>query len=403
MRAQAAPERARAAPEGSSADLSTGEKTLPLGYQEYYGLRPIQMKAASASEAHDRAAASPGKPLPAQAQQKFEASLGTDLSQVRVHTDDAAATSSRAFAAHAYAQGSQLYFGAGKYDPSSASGERLLAHEVAHTVQQGGGGAPQAAREVRATGDPLEAEADAAADAMVAGRPATVQAGSASGVISRMAIGEIDKDAVVEELNDEHPDNMQVLMDSEIYACEGFVYQGKEIQAEGLTLPWLSPQRIYINAKLVKNNADFAATLFHEMQHAMDVDTPRIEEDTREAHSQDLDSEFEVTKTELEYRIKKCKAAGNVDLLEDAIKLKRVKEVGENEWEVDEDKLDQQIRGGDYKDIYAQGDRANRHDPANYVFLSEARLDFGPNVLKLKPNIGMVMENWPRPRPGDEV
>lgn len=75
-----------------------------------------------------------GIPLPDLLQGKFEESLLTDLDQVRVHTDSAAAMAADALNARAFAMGRDIYFGAGEYAPATEPGERLLAHEVAHAV-----------------------------------------------------------------------------------------------------------------------------------------------------------------------------------------------------------------------------------------------------------------------------
>ncbi|MGH9836713.1 MAG: eCIS core domain-containing protein [Blastocatellia bacterium] len=63
-----------------------------------------------------------------------------DFSQVRVHTDAKAAESARAVNALAYTVGRDLVFGAGQYQPGTTGGNRLLAHELTHVVQQGGHG-----------------------------------------------------------------------------------------------------------------------------------------------------------------------------------------------------------------------------------------------------------------------
>ena len=128
-----------------------------------------------ASEAVDRAAASSGAPLRDDLRGRFESSLGTDLSSVRVHTGDASAEGAAAVNAKAYAVGSDVHFGAGQYQPDDPYGMHLLAHEVAHTVQQGGS-APhrQDKLEVSSAGDSHEVEADRAADAMVRGQPFAV-------------------------------------------------------------------------------------------------------------------------------------------------------------------------------------------------------------------------------------
>ncbi len=62
--------------------------------------------------------------------------LGVDLGAVRVHTDPASAESADAIGARAYTAGSDVYFAAGQYAPTSEDGQRLLAHELAHVVQQ---------------------------------------------------------------------------------------------------------------------------------------------------------------------------------------------------------------------------------------------------------------------------
>jgi len=80
--------------------------------------------------------ASGGAPLPAAARGHFEPRFGHDFGAVRVHTGPAAAASASALSAHAYTFGRDVVFGAGKYDPAGATGQRLLAHELAHVVQQ---------------------------------------------------------------------------------------------------------------------------------------------------------------------------------------------------------------------------------------------------------------------------
>jgi Domain of unknown function (DUF4157)/Heterokaryon incompatibility protein Het-C len=78
-----------------------------------------------------------GQPLPDSVRAFFEPRFGRDFSQVRVHTDARAAESARAVNAQAYTVGDQMAFGAGRYDPTTRDGVRLLAHELTHAVQQG--------------------------------------------------------------------------------------------------------------------------------------------------------------------------------------------------------------------------------------------------------------------------
>ena len=80
----------------------------------------------------------PGQPLSAVARAFFEPRFGHDFSEVRVHTDQNAAESSRQVSAQAYTVGRDIVFGAAKYQPDSVAGGQLLAHELTHVLQQSG-------------------------------------------------------------------------------------------------------------------------------------------------------------------------------------------------------------------------------------------------------------------------
>lgn len=78
----------------------------------------------------------PGNPLDAHVRSYFEPRLGRDLSAVRIHTDPLAAQSAAAVNAAAYTVDSHIVFRTGRYQPNVDVGRRLLAHELAHAVQQ---------------------------------------------------------------------------------------------------------------------------------------------------------------------------------------------------------------------------------------------------------------------------
>jgi Domain of unknown function (DUF4157) len=78
----------------------------------------------------------PGGPLDADTRDFMEARFGQDFGGVRVHADDIAAKSAEAVDALAYTVGDHVVFGRSRYAPSSAAGRHLLAHELAHTIQQ---------------------------------------------------------------------------------------------------------------------------------------------------------------------------------------------------------------------------------------------------------------------------
>jgi hypothetical protein len=90
-----------------------------------------------------------GQPMDSGTRQWAESRFGQDFSQVRVHTDARAAESAAAIQARAYTSGSNVVFGAGEYQPQSESGQRLLAHELVHVGQQGGGASKMVSRLVR--------------------------------------------------------------------------------------------------------------------------------------------------------------------------------------------------------------------------------------------------------------
>ena len=88
-------------------------------------------------EAQVQAQRGGGQPLPTSVRAFFEPRFERDFSQVRVHADTPAAESAQAVQALAYTVGSDIVFGAGQYAPATTAGQRLLAHELTHVVQQG--------------------------------------------------------------------------------------------------------------------------------------------------------------------------------------------------------------------------------------------------------------------------
>lgn len=115
---------------------------------------------------------SPGTPLDPIVRVRMESLFGRALDDVRLHTDDAAAGSVCALGAQAYTLGPHIVFDAGQYRPETTEGLWLLAHELAHVVQQSGGG-PTAPLGVADASDPLECEANRVADLVVTGRSLT--------------------------------------------------------------------------------------------------------------------------------------------------------------------------------------------------------------------------------------
>ena len=125
------------APPGSSAERQ--RQTGQMGEDE------IRMKAAAglhrptdASSAPAPAAASfGGRPLDSTTRAGFEPYFRRDLSHVRLHDDATAQSISHAIEARAFTHGNDIYFAAGQLKPHSHDGRKLLAHEIAHTLQPG--------------------------------------------------------------------------------------------------------------------------------------------------------------------------------------------------------------------------------------------------------------------------
>lgn len=114
-----------------------------------------------------------GNVLPHHTRRHFESAFGSDLSAVRVHNDTRHNHVARSLNAKAFTVGSDIFFGQGHYKPGSRDGDRLLAHELTHVMQQSSGKvrARQAGAGVQMgeTNDPHEQEADRVADSLMAG------------------------------------------------------------------------------------------------------------------------------------------------------------------------------------------------------------------------------------------
>jgi hypothetical protein len=97
---------------------------------------------------------SPGQTLDTGTRTFMEPRFGLDFSQVRIHTDSQAAESARAVNALAYTVGRNVVFGAGQYAPQTALGQRLLAHELTHVVQQSSTNQPHTVQRDAFSGGP---------------------------------------------------------------------------------------------------------------------------------------------------------------------------------------------------------------------------------------------------------
>lgn len=104
-----------------------------------------------------------GSALPGDIRSNMESSFGADFSSVRIHTDSAAVSMNNDLQAQAFTHGSDIYFNEGKYDANSQGGQRLLAHELTHVVQQGYAGQQEQVQ--RYSWDEFAGDVSGAADA----------------------------------------------------------------------------------------------------------------------------------------------------------------------------------------------------------------------------------------------
>ncbi|MBS0157876.1 MAG: DUF4157 domain-containing protein [Nitrospira sp.] len=143
------------------------------------GANPAQKDNSIPQIVQDVLSSGGGQPLGRDTREYMESRFGYDFSRVRVHANVQAAESARAIRAKAYTVGTNVVFNEGRYAPNTAEGGKLLAHELAHVLQQRQGGAIP-------TLDPCashEHAADAAASAVNQGHTVTnVGAGTAVGL-----------------------------------------------------------------------------------------------------------------------------------------------------------------------------------------------------------------------------
>ena len=154
-----------------------------IGTMAHEALAPVTRRSPPARLCPSRVPVrGPGRPLEASTRRTMEGSFGVDFSGVRVHDDGDAAAAADGIGAAAFTVGQDIVFGAGEYAPTTGPGRELLAHELAHTVQQRGrlDNAPPLA-----PGSRLESSAQAAGRAVASGRPVIQALGSGGTGIAR--------------------------------------------------------------------------------------------------------------------------------------------------------------------------------------------------------------------------
>ena len=131
----------------------------------YFPPEPVASTPASPEVQDIQSQLGAGKPIQTDLRSRMESAFQTDFSNVRLHTDDNAASLSRSVQGRAFTVGDHIAFGSGEFQPGSLTTDAILAHELAHVMQQRVGQAsPQGSAGLASGGEQtLEADADRSA------------------------------------------------------------------------------------------------------------------------------------------------------------------------------------------------------------------------------------------------
>ena len=195
-----------------------------------------------------------GQPLDSTARTLMESRFGHSFDRVRTHTDAYASHQAQALDASAFTIGQDVFFGNGRYRPDTRDGQRLLAHELTHTLQQRDHAAASndafGSQAVSHPSDALEQEADRIADSVVSGDVVSVH-GAADGAaihrdLSLPSLGDLKRgaEAVI--------DTGKGLVKKGAQAVEGAVEAAEE------AIEWIATEA----GKLALAEANALASLF---------------------------------------------------------------------------------------------------------------------------------------------
>jgi len=116
----------------------TDDDLAQAGAMQRAATGPVADAGASVAGALDRATRRGGQPLPPATRGFLEPRFGHDFGAVRIHADPAAGALAQRLQARAFTTGHHVFFAPGEFQPDASAGKRLIAHELAHVVQQSG-------------------------------------------------------------------------------------------------------------------------------------------------------------------------------------------------------------------------------------------------------------------------
>ncbi|HYU84497.1 MAG TPA: DUF4157 domain-containing protein, partial [Kribbellaceae bacterium] len=205
-----------------------------------------------------RASEAGGQPIPDAAAGRLEAGTGMSLRDVRLHADAAAATMAANVGASAFTVGQHIYFGRGRYNPGSTSGYRLLAHEVAHTIQDSGGTGPLV---VGAADAPAEREADTLAGHLASHQGAAMASLSASPTVVRRqpepGASPSNRDLIEQALRTKDPSDVKSIPDV------GQANEGEKLALLRILVDqgWVGPRDELVIEQIWRSFGDRLATI----------------------------------------------------------------------------------------------------------------------------------------------
>lgn len=152
-----------------------------------------------------------GRPLDPKVRSRMEIAFNANFSDVRIHDDDAAATDTAKLGARAAAAGRHIYFARDAYAPDTTQGQRLLAHELAHVVQQSRRDGADASTSIGPSSDRLETQANQASEAVVSGRSVQVVTALKAPAVQRQATS--PREQIIQLGESEDPADRQRALD----------------------------------------------------------------------------------------------------------------------------------------------------------------------------------------------
>jgi hypothetical protein len=171
---------------------SAGAVSRHIAPAVHPGKTPAQSQTQYAPPIVQEVVESPGEAMNAEIRQPSEARFSHDFGRLRIHTDEKAAASALTVNANAYTVGSHIVFGQNQYQPRSERGLRLIAHELAHVVQQQNVGETAARIKIGSPASAAETEAKNSANALTRGdRIAPIKSRTSNPTVQRSLFGDV--------------------------------------------------------------------------------------------------------------------------------------------------------------------------------------------------------------------